>query len=73
MPKRVDHPIILGIVGDSAAGKTTLSAGVERDKNGAPHTYHVLNVHPGNLKPNNLEIILLNVMDSKLIIVSFMG
>jgi phosphoribulokinase len=28
MPKRVDHPIILGIVGDSASGKTTLSAGV---------------------------------------------
>ena len=28
MPKTVDHPIILGIVGDSAAGKTTLSAGV---------------------------------------------
>ena len=28
MPKRVDHPIILGIVGDSALGKTTLSAGV---------------------------------------------
>ena len=28
MAKRVDHPIILGIVGDSASGKTTLSAGV---------------------------------------------
>jgi phosphoribulokinase len=28
MPKRVDHRIILGIVGDSASGKTTLSAGV---------------------------------------------
>jgi phosphoribulokinase len=30
MPKnrRVDHPIILGIVGDSAAGKTTLTAGI---------------------------------------------
>ncbi|MEG6509222.1 phosphoribulokinase [Methyloligella sp. 2.7D] len=28
MPKQVDHPIILGIVGDSASGKTTLSAGV---------------------------------------------
>lgn len=28
MPKRVDHPIILGIVGDLASGKTTLSAGV---------------------------------------------
>ncbi len=28
MPKRVDHPIILGIVGNSASGKTTLSAGV---------------------------------------------
>ncbi|MGI9385760.1 MAG: phosphoribulokinase [Methyloligellaceae bacterium] len=28
MPKTVDHPIILGIVGDSATGKTTLSAGV---------------------------------------------
>jgi phosphoribulokinase len=28
MPKRVDHPIILGIVGDSASGKTTLTAGV---------------------------------------------
>ena len=28
MPKRVNHPIILGIVGDSASGKTTLSAGV---------------------------------------------
>jgi phosphoribulokinase len=28
MPKRVDHPIILGIVGDSASGKTTLSAGL---------------------------------------------
>jgi len=25
---RVDRPIILGIVGDSAAGKTTLAAGV---------------------------------------------
>jgi dephospho-CoA kinase len=31
MPKRVDHPIILGIVGDSASGKTTLSA-VTREK-----------------------------------------
>jgi phosphoribulokinase len=28
MPKRVEHPIILGIVGDSASGKTTLSNGV---------------------------------------------
>jgi phosphoribulokinase len=28
MSKRVDHPIILGIVGDSASGKTTLTAGV---------------------------------------------
>ena len=28
MSKRVDHPIILGIVGDSASGKSTLSAGV---------------------------------------------
>jgi phosphoribulokinase len=28
MPKRVEHPIILGIVGDSASGKTTLSTGV---------------------------------------------
>ncbi len=28
MPKRVEHPIILGIVGDSASGKTTLTAGV---------------------------------------------
>ena len=28
MAKRVEHPIILGIVGDSASGKTTLSAGV---------------------------------------------
>ena len=28
MAKRADHPIILGIVGDSASGKTTLSAGV---------------------------------------------
>ena len=28
MSKRVDHPIILGIVGNSASGKTTLSAGV---------------------------------------------
>jgi phosphoribulokinase len=28
MPKRTEHPIILGIVGDSASGKTTLSAGV---------------------------------------------
>ena len=30
MPKnrRVDHPIILGVVGDSAAGKTTISAGL---------------------------------------------
>ena len=28
MPKRVDHPIILGIVGDSASGKTTLTTGV---------------------------------------------
>ena len=28
MPERVDHPIILGIVGDSASGKTTLSAGI---------------------------------------------
>ena len=28
MPKRVEHPIILGIVGDSASGKTTLSVGV---------------------------------------------
>ena len=30
MPKRVDHPIILGIVGDSASGKTTLSADPNR-------------------------------------------
>src|SRR3974377_977077 len=28
MPKRIEHPIILGIVGDSASGKTTLSTGV---------------------------------------------
>jgi phosphoribulokinase len=28
MSKRVDHPIILGIVGDSASGKSTLSIGV---------------------------------------------
>jgi phosphoribulokinase len=28
MSKRIDHPIILGIVGDSASGKSTLSAGV---------------------------------------------
>jgi phosphoribulokinase len=28
MAKRVDHPIILGIVGDSASGKSTLSVGV---------------------------------------------
>jgi phosphoribulokinase len=30
MPKnrRVDHPIILGVVGDSAAGKTTLAVGI---------------------------------------------
>jgi len=30
MPKnrKVDHPIMLGIVGDSAAGKTTLTAGI---------------------------------------------
>ena len=28
MPLRVEHPIILGIVGDSASGKTMLSAGV---------------------------------------------
>lgn len=28
MVKRTEHPIILGIVGDSASGKTTLSAGV---------------------------------------------
>ena len=30
MPKNkgVDHPIMLGIVGDSAAGKTTLTAGI---------------------------------------------
>jgi len=26
--KKVDHPIILGIVGDSASGKTTLTAGI---------------------------------------------
>ncbi len=26
--RRVDHPIILGIVGDSAAGKTTLTSGI---------------------------------------------
>lgn len=25
---RVDHPVILGIVGDSAAGKTTLTSGI---------------------------------------------
>lgn len=30
MPKIVDHPIILGVVGDSATGKTTLSAGVAK-------------------------------------------
>jgi phosphoribulokinase len=28
MAKRVEHPIILGIVGDSASGKTTLTTGV---------------------------------------------
>ena len=28
MPKRVEHPIVLGIVGDSASGKTTLTTGV---------------------------------------------
>jgi len=28
MAKRAEHPIVLGIVGDSASGKTTLSAGV---------------------------------------------
>ena len=28
MAKRVDHPIIIGIVGDSASGKSTLSVGV---------------------------------------------
>ncbi|MDH5411330.1 MAG: phosphoribulokinase, partial [Alphaproteobacteria bacterium] len=28
MNRRVDRPIILGIVGDSAAGKTTLTAGI---------------------------------------------
>ena len=28
MSKRVEHPIILGIVGDSASGKSTLSVGV---------------------------------------------
>src|SRR3970040_3085459 len=28
MSKRFDHPIILGIVGDSASGKSTLSVGV---------------------------------------------
>lgn len=30
MPKKVERPIILGIVGDSASGKTTLSEGVAR-------------------------------------------
>ncbi len=30
MPKKVDRPVILGIVGDSATGKTTLSAGVAK-------------------------------------------
>ena len=30
MPKTVDRPIILGVVGDSATGKTTLSAGVAK-------------------------------------------
>jgi len=30
MPKIVDRPIILGVVGDSATGKTTLSAGVAK-------------------------------------------
>lgn len=30
MPRRVDRPIILGIVGDSATGKTTLTAGVAK-------------------------------------------
>lgn len=28
--RRVEHPVILGIVGDSAAGKTTLTAGIAR-------------------------------------------
>ncbi|GAB6053559.1 phosphoribulokinase [Magnetospira thiophila] len=28
LDRRVDHPIILGIVGDSASGKTTLAAGI---------------------------------------------
>jgi phosphoribulokinase len=27
---RVDRPVLLGIIGDSAAGKTTLAAGIER-------------------------------------------
>lgn len=30
MPKRIDRPIILGIVGDSATGKTTMSTGVAK-------------------------------------------
>lgn len=30
MPKRIDRPIMLGIVGDSASGKTTLSGGVAK-------------------------------------------
>ena len=32
MPRdiKVDHPIMLGIVGDSAAGKTTLTSGIAR-------------------------------------------
>ena len=30
MPKIIDRPIILGVVGDSATGKTTLSAGVAK-------------------------------------------
>ena len=30
MPKQLERPIILGIVGDSASGKTTLSAGVAK-------------------------------------------
>jgi len=29
-PKRVDRPVLLGIIGDSAAGKTTLATGIAR-------------------------------------------
>lgn len=47
---------LMGVEGDRVSNTdnvrdtSTLSGGVERDENGAPVSYHILNVHPGSDK-----------------------